>query len=421
VDLAEVPLVVILAGLAAYVVLGGADFGAGLWYVLLPGERHKDLREHTYHAMGPVWEANHVWLIFVLVVTWTAYPRVFGSITSTLYVPLFIAAIGIILRGATYALRGVVGSAREERFVGAIFGASSALTPFALATAIGGIASGRVPVGTGGGDTWTSWLNGTSLAIGALAVATSAYLAAVWLTADAARAGHAGVANAFRVRALAAGTVAGALALAGLIVLHEDARELYDGLSGGAGLAAVLVSAAAGVATMALVAGRRLEQARYSAAIAVAAIVGGWAAAQSPDLLPGLTIHQAAAGDATLVAVLVGVAFGALVLIPSLALLFGLVLRGRFDALPQELGSLDQAGRQRVVSAGPPGPERGRPSWLAAGAALLAVSGVGLTVISESGLPLAIGVICLLAAVAAASALLLPQVAEDQSRDAGEV
>jgi cytochrome bd ubiquinol oxidase subunit II len=421
VDLAEVPLTLILAGLAAYVVLGGADFGAGLWYVLLPGERHKDLREHTYHAMGPVWEANHVWLIFVLVVTWTAYPRVFGSITSTLYVPLFIAAIGIILRGATYALRGVVGSAREERFVGAIFGASSALTPFALGTVVGGIASGRVPVGSGEGDTWTSWLNGTSLAIGALAVATSTYLAAVWLTADAARAGHVGVATAFRVRALAAGTVAGALALAGLVVLHEDARELYDGLTGGAGLTAVLVSGAAGVATMALVAGRRLEPARYSAAVAVAAIVAGWAIAQSPEVLPGLTIDEAAADDATLVAVVVGIAVGALVLVPSLTLLFGLVLRGRFDAVPQELGSLEQAGRERFVTREPPALERLRPSRLAAAAALLAVVGVGLTVLSDGGLRLAIGVICLLAAVAAASALLLPQVAEDQSREGSEV
>ena len=133
-----------LVGLAAYVVLGGADFGAGIWHTLLPGERRRALRDHTYHAMGPVWEANHVWLIFVLVVVWTAYPTAFGAIFSTLYVPLFAAALGIIMRGTCYALRGAVASPREERILGALFGASSALTPFALGAAVGGIASGRV-------------------------------------------------------------------------------------------------------------------------------------------------------------------------------------------------------------------------------------------------------------------------------------
>src|SRR5919106_4945774 len=188
--LTEIPLLLALVGLAAYVVLGGADFGAGLWYMLLPGERRRPLRDHTYHAMGPVWEANHVWLIFVLVVVWTAYPRAFGAIFSTLYVPLFGAALGIILRGTCYALRGAVSGPREEGIFGVLFGASSALTPFALGTAIGGIASGRVPVGNATGDAIDSWLNPTSMLVGALSVATSGYLAAVWLTGDAARAGR---------------------------------------------------------------------------------------------------------------------------------------------------------------------------------------------------------------------------------------
>ena len=187
--LAELPLLLALVGLAAYVVLGGADFGAGLWYMLLPGERRRPLRDHTYHAMGPVWEANHVWLIFVLVVVWTAYPLAFGAIFSTLYVPLFAAALGIILRGACYAVRSAVSAPREERILGALFGASSVLTPFALGAAIGGIASGRVPLGNAAGDAIDSWLNPTSIAVGVLAVATSAYLAAVWLTADAAPSG----------------------------------------------------------------------------------------------------------------------------------------------------------------------------------------------------------------------------------------
>src|SRR3954451_23510416 len=128
----EIPLAIALLGVAAYVVLGGADFGAGLWYMALPGDRNSRLRDHTYHAMGPVWEANHVWLIFVLVVVWTAYPTAFGAIFSTLYLPLFAAALGIILRGTCYAMRGLVSGPREERILGGLFGISSALTPFAL-------------------------------------------------------------------------------------------------------------------------------------------------------------------------------------------------------------------------------------------------------------------------------------------------
>jgi cytochrome d ubiquinol oxidase subunit II len=406
--LAEAPLLLALVGLAAYVVLGGADFGAGLWYVLLPGERRRRLRDHTYHAMGPVWEANHVWLILVLVIVWTAYPRAFGAIFSTLYVPLFAAALGIILRGACYALRSAVSRPREERILGLLFGASSLLTPFALGSAIGGIASGRVPVGNAAGDPIDSWLNPTSLLVGALAVATSAYLAAVWLTGDAARAGRADVMEAFRVRALAAGGVAGAVALAGLPVLHSDAQRIYDGLTSGAGLVALLASAAAGAATIVLVARRRLEPARWSAAVAVGAIVAGWALAQQPQVLPGMTVEQAAASDATLVALLVSMAAGAVILIPSLALLFRLVLLGRFDARPEEPGSLVHAG-DAPVAAGPPSRPPGRAAGVAAAAC--AAVGVPLTFLSESGAPLAVGVALLLAAVAAAVGFAVPRLA----------
>jgi cytochrome d ubiquinol oxidase subunit II len=254
--LAEVPLLLALLGLAAYVVLGGADFGAGLWYLLLPGERRRPLRDHTYHAMGPVWEANHVWLIFVLVVVWTAYPTAFGAIFSTLYVPLFAAALGIIVRGACYALRSAVSTPGEERLLGALFGTSSILTPFALGAAIGGIASGRVPLGNAAGDPVEAWLNPTGIAIGAISVATSAYLAAVWLTGDAERAGRDELVEPFRVRALVTAVVAVAAALGGLLVLNADADRVFDGLTSGAGRVALLATAVAGLAPAAFVARR---------------------------------------------------------------------------------------------------------------------------------------------------------------------
>src|SRR3954468_2236885 len=147
--LADVPVLLILVGIAAYIVFAGADFGAGLWYLAAgPGPRGRPVRDFTYRAMAPVWEANHVWLIFVLVVTWTAYPTAFGSIASTLALPLFVAGVGIVLRGTAYVLRSGAAPDREtEGATGFVFGASSVLTPFALGAAIGGVASGRVPVG----------------------------------------------------------------------------------------------------------------------------------------------------------------------------------------------------------------------------------------------------------------------------------
>src|SRR5439155_13534109 len=176
----------------------------------------------AHHAMGPVWEVNHVWLIFVFVVCWTAYPTAFGSIASTLSVPLFIAGIGIILRGTAYALRSGTQTAREQRRVEVTLAVSSILTPFALGAVIGGIASFRVPVGNAAGDLVDSWLNPTSILVGTLAVASAAYLAAVYLAADAVRVGRADLAGAFRARALVTAVVAGAVAIGGLVVLRED-------------------------------------------------------------------------------------------------------------------------------------------------------------------------------------------------------
>jgi len=325
---AYVPVAFILAGMAAYTVLAGADFGAGLWTLLtagpLGGPGGQRVRDQARHAMGPVWEANHVWLIFVLVVCWTAYPVAFGSITSTLAAPLLIAAIGIIFRGAAYALRGVADTSRAAEN---LLGLSSVLTPFALGTAVGAIAVGRVPVGNAAGNLVTSWLSPAPVLIGVLAVAFSGYLAAVFLAADSVRYGAAALAAGFRRRALLAGVLSGALALAGLLVMRGSGLDLTKG----AALALVCVSGAAGLATLALCWASRFGLARLTAALAVAAVVVGWAAAQAPRLLPGMTVTQAAAGMSTLVALVIAVCCGLAVLVPSLALLFTLFLRGRLD------------------------------------------------------------------------------------------
>jgi cytochrome d ubiquinol oxidase subunit II len=388
-QLADVPVVLILVGLIAYAVLAGADFGAGFWQLSGGGgERGREIREHAHHAMGPVWEANHVWLIFVLVVCWTAYPTAFGSIASTLAIPLFIGGIGIIMRGTAYALRSGTSTEREQRRVEIGSGISSILTPFALGAVIGGIASGRVPVGNAAGDLVTSWLNPTSILIGVLAVVTAAYLAAVYLAADAVRAGYNELAEAFRVRALATALVAGGVAVAGLVVVHYDAEDLWDGLTSGWGLAAVVVSAAAGVGTLALVWRRRYEPARATAALAVAAVIAGWGFAQRPDILPGLTIEEAAAGRSTLIAIIVSLALGALVLVPSLALLFGLVLRGRFDAPPVDA---------------PPAPPRAElPARLLPVAVACLAVGLPLMLLFDAGWAHAVGIVALLGFIASA-------------------
>jgi cytochrome bd ubiquinol oxidase subunit II len=347
--LEEICVGFIVLGVTAYAVLGGADFGGGFWDLTAGGaERGGAIRGMVQRSMSPVWEANHVWLIFILVITWTAFPVAFGSVFSTLMVPLFLAALGIISRGAAFALRGQAATIREARTLGAVFAFSSVLTPFFLGAAVGGIASGRVPVGNVAGDVVSSWTGETSIAIGLLAVLTGAYLAAVFLAGDSVSARQPQLAEAFRARALGAGVVTGAVAFGTLLVVRSDARPLYDGLTSGAGLVALIASGIAGVATLWLIWARRYGLARWSAAAAVAAITVGWALAQDPYLLPGeLTLEQAAASDATLTALVVSILLGFVILVPSLAYLYRLVLQGK---LTQEYEALDQ--RFRPLDAG---------------------------------------------------------------------
>ena len=229
---AEALLALMWMGVTAYALLGGADFGAGFWD-LLPAARSggRPSAELIEHAIGPVWEANHVWLIFVLVMLWTGFPEAFAAIASSLYVPLTLVAVGIILRGAGFAFRKAVTGVALERLFGATFAASSVITPFFLGTVAGAIASGRVPAGIAEAHPIRSFVNPTSVLGGVLAVVACAYLAAVYLTADARRAGDPELVEAFRRRALASGAAAGAVVLGGIGVLHADAPELFDGLT----------------------------------------------------------------------------------------------------------------------------------------------------------------------------------------------
>jgi cytochrome d ubiquinol oxidase subunit II len=324
---ADAVAVVLWFGVTAYAVFGGADFGAGFWSLVSgAGEQGRRARALCDWAIGPVWEANHVWLIYVLVVLWTGFSAAFEAIFSTLFIPLSLAAFGIVLRGAGFAFHKSLESRedRERNLAERIFGASSLFTPFFLGAVVGAIAGGRVPPGNAAGDPWTSWVNLLSLVIGALFVATSAYVSAVFLVYDARRAGTPDLERYFIRRAVAAAVVAGAMAVVGVIELHHDARHIYDRLTSNA-LPLVIISAVCGIAVLVLLwrGGRR--GARPLAVIAVVAVVWGWGVAQHPYVLPPtLTIDQAAAPDSMLTAILIWFGVAGLLVIPSIALLYTL-------------------------------------------------------------------------------------------------
>jgi cytochrome bd ubiquinol oxidase subunit II len=324
---ADLAAAILWTGATLYALFGGADFGAGLWD-LIAGDAEKGERPRALiqRSLTPVWEANHVWLIFILVVLWTAFPEAFGALMSTLYVPIALAAVGIVLRGSGFAFRKSLESLQARRAMGAAFALSSVLTPFFMGTVVGAVAAGNVPA-SGDGDAFSSWLAPLPLLTGALFVASGAYLAAVYLVSDARRGGAADLEDYFARRALVAALVTGAFALAGIFALHSDARYIFDRLTS-EGLPLVIVSALCGLGVLGLLARGRHRGLRPLAVGAVVAVIWGWGVAQFPYLLPtSLTISQSAAPGATLDAVLIVFVIAALIVLPALGLLYWLSQR----------------------------------------------------------------------------------------------
>ena len=339
--LAVFAAILLVAGLTLYAVLGGADFGTGAWDLLAGrGRRAERIRALLNSSMGPVWEANHVWLIFTLVVMWTAFPTAFASVMSTMYIPLFLAAFGIILRGSSYAFRPLARGTWFEWPSAVAFGVASIMTPFFLGTVIGGIAGGHVPLGNAEGNAVSAWWNATGIMVGVMAVVTGAYLAAIFAMADAHRRNEADLRAWFRVRGLVTGVLSGAVAFATLPVLAVDAPALFDDLVSGAGLFGVVPSFVLGGVTLWLVWDSQAARARWTAAGAVAAIAVGWALAQAPYLLPpAVTVEDAAAPSATLWALVVAAIVFVALVVPSLVLLFRLALN---DTLAHGLPPADE-------------------------------------------------------------------------------
>jgi len=316
--------VVGLAGLAsviAYGVLGGADFGGGIWDLFAAGPRKAEQRRAIARAMGPVWEANHVWLIFVIVLLFTAFPPAFAALSIGLFGLFHCVLVGITLRGAAFVFRGAPVTHQEANTWGSVFGVASVITPVLLGMAVGAVSSGHLRVADGqtSVDGPAPWFAPVSLAIGAFALALSAYLAAVYLTNET----QGELQEDFRVRALWAGTCVVVLSVVALPLLYLESPHLWSGLVSPRA-APVL---ALGMAT-ALLSGWALLRRRFR--LARAAVVGqasllllGWGLAQYPYLIyPDVTFANAAAPEATLRFVLVAIPIGMAMLLPSLWFLF---------------------------------------------------------------------------------------------------
>jgi cytochrome d ubiquinol oxidase subunit II len=301
-----------VAGVAMslYAVLGGADFGGGVWDLLASGSRASAQRAAITAAIGPVWEANHVWLIFAIVASFTCFPPAFADVTIGLYAPLSFALVGIVLRGAAFVFRNYASDAPGiARTWTVVFGAASLLAPFFLGDALGALATGRY-----------AWTSPFALAVGAFAVTICAQIAATFILREIE---DPQLRDDFRTRAIratAAVWIVGALPVA-LAAFSEP--NVFAALAHPVARIAIAVAVAAGLAVIACVAARRDLTARAAVALEAVAVLGGWFGGQAPALVPGrFTFASAASSDAMINAFLIASAAGTALLIPSLVLLF---------------------------------------------------------------------------------------------------
>jgi cytochrome bd ubiquinol oxidase subunit II len=316
--------IALVLSLTAYALLGGADYGGGVWDLLASGKAAERQRATIAHAIGPVWEANHVWLIVAIVIVFTGFPRAFAAVSTYLHVPLLLVLIGIVLRGSAFVFRAYgPDDPRHERVWGRVFAVASTATPFFLGVTVGALTEGRLPAssqGTFGAVYLTPWLTPFSLSVGLFTLVLFGYLAAVYLTLEAQDAEEGA---AFRMRALLSGV---AVAVLGAVVLLLAAADVRHALVTSAW--AVPLHVATGASALAAFASlwlRRYDLARLGAAAQVLFILWGWALAQYPYAIrPHLTLADAAAPANVQVLLLQVLGVGAVVLVPSLLYLFGI-------------------------------------------------------------------------------------------------
>ncbi len=324
---------VTLASLILYALMGGADFGGGLWDLLAIGPRAKRQRKQIADAIAPIWEANHVWLILVIVLLFTAYPRAFPHIMTALHIPLTAMLLGIVLRGTAFVFRKYDLKRDDvQRRWSLVFGISSVFTPFVQGLALAALATGAIRVAEGRLTTgfFAGWMTPFAIACGVFALALFAFLAATYLTVDSA--GDSEVQDDFRTRALFAELALAPIALAVFFTSKEGAPAMYAGLTNW--WAPPLLAFTSLSAALVLVAlwKRRYRLARMAAIAQVTLILTGWAVAQYPHLIvPDLTVFNTAAPLVTLRLLAIALAVGAVILFPSLYFLFR-VFKGKRGA-----------------------------------------------------------------------------------------
>ena len=315
-----------LVALVAYGVLGGADFGGGIWDAVAAGPRKAEQRTAIANAMGPVWEANHVWLIFVIVLLFAGFPRAYSALSVGLFLPFHLVLLGIILRGASFVFRayspGKVGEAEGAagRPWGVVFGVASVITPVLLGMSLGAVSAGGFHVEAGNVRLdGIPWLDPVALAMGVFALATCAYVAAVFLAYET----EGDLREDFRTRALLAGTVVVAASVLLLPLLIAEAPHLWEGLLAPRTLPVLTAGIVAALASGWWLRTRRFRLARLAAILQVACLLGGWGLAQYPYIIyPDVTLTSAAAPTVTLEFILYTLPLGLLVLLPSLWFLF---------------------------------------------------------------------------------------------------
>lgn len=334
------PLEEVLAGLGvlsiiAYALLAGADFGAGAWDLLARGPRKEEQREAIAHEIGPIWEANHVWMIFLVVIMFSCYPAAWAALSIALFIPLHFVLVGILLRGASFVFRAHGAQAAGFRSAwGPVFGAASVFTPFLLGMCIGAVSEGTIRVSDGvvRSGYWDSWTGPVAWIVGVLALLQTTYLAAVYLCV----ATEGELREDFRKRALLFSFVVPIAATIAFPVVITQAPHLWAGLTRPTTLPVVLGGMALGLASWWLLLHRRYELARIAVVGEVIAIILGWALAQRPYIIyPDVTVEAAATSPAMLRFMLATVPIGFALLLPSLWLLFH-VFAGKNPAAKQQ-------------------------------------------------------------------------------------
>jgi cytochrome d ubiquinol oxidase subunit II len=327
-------LIILWLSLIAYAVLGGADFGGGIWDFFAFGPQAERQRRLIGQALGPVWEANHVWLIFLIVGLFTAFPSAFSTLSTALFVPFTLALVGIVLRGAAFIFQAhAAPSVTMRRVWGRVFSSASTITPFFFGAAAAAVASGQVRVSGGQvqADLLAGWTTPFALTIGALALAICAVLAAVNLIIEAQNINDAELVEAFRRRAMIAGAITLVLDVIAFTLSPFEAPLLWNGLLGHA-LPLAIATGLIGLFTAASLVLKRYRLARILTFIVTALIFASWGLSQFPYLIPiDVTVSNAASPPSTMLALLIGTIIGMILLLPSLWFLFH-VFKGRNPA-----------------------------------------------------------------------------------------